>query len=187
MRCVSCLAGVLLAAAVCLQAAAQRPTYEFEGHTFSLDLPAGYKFQADQSPRPGFKTFGFSTDPRQDGTRGMMQVSLLDLSGAPAGEKITVEKFADAMIKGVSQRRVRWEQKESDLTIAGVRGRRIEWTGSTEPGFGRPAVVLRGVMIAGISHDIGFSLHTQDGAAFADTTLPLCEQALRTFALTIRR
>jgi hypothetical protein len=42
-------------------------------------------------------------------------------------------------------------------------------------------------MIVGIKKNLGFSLHTQDSVAFADTTLPLCEQALQTFALTLRR
>jgi len=73
------------------------------------------------------------------------------------------------------------------VQIAGVRGKRIEWAGSTEPGFGRPPVNMRGVMIVGIKKNLGFSLHTQDGVAFADTTLPLCEQALQTFGLTPRR
>jgi hypothetical protein len=70
---------------------------------------------ANASPRQGFKPFGFSTEPRSDGTRGMIQVSLLDFS-----------------------------------------------------------------------KDLGFSLHAQDVAALADTTLPLCEQALQTFDVTLR-
>ncbi len=45
---------------------------------------------------------------------------------------------------------------------------------------------MRGVMIVGVKNNVAFSLHTQDGAGFADTTLPLCEQALQTFALTLR-
>ena len=49
------------------------------------------------------------------------------------------------------------------------------------------ALVMRGVMIVGVKNIVGFSLHTQDVAAFADTTLPRCEQALQTFALTLRR
>lgn len=187
MRHLSYLTGVLLAAGVCLQATPQRSSHDFEGHTFSLDLPPGYALQADESPRQGFKTVGFSTEPRQDATRGMIQVSLVDLSGAPSGEKVTLVKFAEAMIKGVSQRRSRWEQKDSDVKIAGVPGKRIEWTGSVEPGFGRPAVNTRGVMIVGIKRNVAFSLHTQDVAGFADTTLPLCEQALQTFALTLHR
>ena len=187
MKRLRCLTGVLLAIGVCLQATPQGSSHDFEGHTFSLDLPPGYVLQADQSPRQGFKTVGFSTDPRQDGTRGMIQVSLIDLSGVPPGEKVTLERFAEAMITGVSARRSRWEQKDSDVKIAGVPGKRIEWTGSVEPGFGRPAVIMRGVMIVGVQNNVGFSLHTQDGTGFADTTLPLCEQALQTFALKLRR
>jgi hypothetical protein len=70
MRRLHRLPGLLLAAGLCLQAAPQRSSHDFEGRTFTLDLPSGYKFQGDQSPRQGFKTFGFSTDPRQDGVVG---------------------------------------------------------------------------------------------------------------------
>jgi hypothetical protein len=144
--------------------------------------------QKDQSPRQGIKTFGFSTDVRQDGSRGLIQVSLLDFSSAPPGEKkVTLERFAEAMITGVSSRRSRWEQQESEVKTAGVRGKRIAWTGFAEPGFGRPAVSMRGVMIVGIKNNVGFSLHTQDVTGFADATLPVCEQALQTFALNVRR
>lgn len=178
---------VVLAVAIGFPVAAQPSSYDVEGHKFSLHLPPGYGLQADPSPRPGFKSFGFSTEPRSDGTRGMIQVSLLDFSTAPAGETVDLERFAAAMIKGVSQRRSRWTQTEGEVQIAGVRGKRIEWAGSTEPGFGRPPVNMRGVMIVGIKKNFGFSLHTQDGVAFADTTLLRCEQALQTFALTLSR
>jgi hypothetical protein len=49
------------------------------------------------------------------------------------------------------------------------------------------AVNMRGVMIVGMKRNVGFSLHTQGVAGFADTTLPLCEQALQTFALILHR
>ena len=42
-------------------------------------------------------------------------------------------------------------------------------------------------MIVGVKKNLGFSLHTQDPVAFADTTLPICEEALKTFSLTPRR
>ncbi len=181
------ITGVLLTIGIVLPMAAQRSTHEFEGHKFSLQLPTGYLLQADASPRPGFKTFGFSTDARDDGTRGLIQVTLFDFSAAPDGQKqtATLDRFAAAMIKGVADRRSSWEQTESELQIAGVRAKRIAWAGSREPGFGRPTVHMRGVMIAGIKKTLGFSLHTQDVVAFADTTLPLGEQALRTFTLAL--
>ena len=168
-------------------AGAQRSSHAFAGHSFSLQLPPGYLLEAEQSPRPEFKTFAFSPNSRSDGTRALVQVSLFDLSLAPAGETVSLERFAAVMINGVRQRRNGWEQTEGDVEIDGVRAKRIEWTGSTEPGFGRPTVHMRGVMIAGIKKDLGFSLHTQDFVAFAETALPLGEQALQTFALTLRR
>jgi hypothetical protein len=175
-----------LAGAQTPEAQREPSALEFEGYKLSLQLPPGYVLHADPG-RPGFKTFGFSTDPRSDGTRGMIQVSLLDFSKAPAGETVSLERFAAAMINGVRQRRSRWEQTEADVQVGGVAAKRIEWSGSTEPGFGRPTVNMRGVMIVGIKKDLGFSLHTQDFVAFADTTLPLGEQALKTFAVTAHR
>jgi hypothetical protein len=184
-----CVTSALLAIAVTAPLAAERSSHDFEGHTFSLQLPPGYVLHAAPSPRRGFKTFGFSTEARDDGTRGMIQVSLVDFSKAPAGETVSLEKFAAAMISGVRQRRSRWEQNETDIQIDGVRAKRIEWAGSTETGFGRPPVNMRGVMIAGVNvkQNLGFSLHTQDVVAFADSTLTVCEQALHTFALAPRR
>ena len=187
MRRLTCLTGVLLAVGVCLQATPQRSRHDFEGHTFRLDLPPGYVLQADQSPRQGLKTFGFSSDLRQDGSRGLIQVSLLDLSGAPAGGEGHLGEIRGSDDQGC-------QRATQPLGTEGERGKdrrrtgkRIEWTGSVEPGFGRPAVDMRGVMIIGLKSTIGFSLHTQDRAAFADTTLPLCEQALQTFTLSLRR
>jgi hypothetical protein len=187
MKRIAALTGALLTIATVLPIAAERSAHEFEGHKFSLELPAGYQLQADASPQAGLKTFGFSTDARDDGTRGLIQVTLLDLSAAPDGQKVTVDKFAAAMIKGVSDRRSNWEQAESEIQITGVRAKRIEWKGSREPGFGRPPVNMRGVLIAGIKGPLGFSLHTQDVGAVAETSVPLGEQALRSFTLTTRR
>ncbi|MCM3880839.1 MAG: hypothetical protein ND807_12090 [Vicinamibacterales bacterium] len=178
-------AALLVGMSVSLSAELSR--HDFEGYKFSLQLPTGYALQADASPRQGFKTFGFATEPRGDGTRGMIQVSLLDFSRAPAGETVSLEKFAAAMINGVRDRRSRWEQTVGDLKVDGVPAKRIEWAGSMEPGFGRPPVNMRGVMIVGIKKNLGFALHTQDVVAFTDVTLPTCEQALQTFAMTLRR
>ena len=186
MRRISGLAGVLVVA-LAIPVAAQKSSHGFEGHKFTIELPAGYVLHADASPQPGMKTFGFSTDPRSDNTRGMLQVSLIDLSLAPPGETPSLDKYAAAMIKGVALRRSQWEQSESSVKIAGVPGKRIQWAGATEPGFGRPPVHMRGVMIVGIKRSVAFTLHTQDVVAFAETTLPLCEQALNTFALTLRQ
>ena len=92
---------VLLGVAMSVPQAAERSSHDFEGHRFSLQLPPGYVLEAETSPRRGFKTFGFSAELRGDGTRGMIQVSLIDFSAAPAGETVSLEKFAAAMIGGV--------------------------------------------------------------------------------------
>jgi hypothetical protein len=184
---ISLLIGALLVVAVSASLAADRASLDFEGHTFSLQLPAGYTPHANATPAPGVGTFGFSTEARNDGTRGMIQVTLLDFTQAPGGETVSLEKLAATMIDGVRRKRTRWEEKDGEVQIAGVKARRIEWIGSTEPGFGRPPVTMRGVMIVGIAKDLGFSLHTQDVDAFADTTLPLCEQAMQTFTVALRR
>ena len=181
------LTGLLFALVVSLPRAAGRASHDFEKHTFSLDLPEGYTLQADATPKPGFGTFAFGTEPRSDGTRGLIQVSLVDLPQAPPGETVTVDRLAAVMINGVRQRRTRWEQTESEVRVGGVTAKRIAWSGSVEPGFGRPAVHMRGVMIVGIARNLGFALHTQDFMTFADATLPLCEEALLTFATSPRR
>lgn len=159
---------VALAIATALPLAAESWGHEFGVHKFSLDLPSGYTLDADANPRPGVGTFGFATPARDDGTHGMIQVSLMDFSSFAPGETVTLEKFATAMVDG-------------------VRGKRYEWAGSTELGFGRPPTNIRGVMIVGVKKNLGFSLHTQDFVAFAPTTLPLCEQSLQTFTLTVHR
>jgi hypothetical protein len=46
---------------------------------------------------------------------------------------------------------------------------------------------MRGVMLVGIARSMGFALHTQDLTTYSDTTLPLCEEALSTFATSPRR
>jgi hypothetical protein len=186
-RPIAALLTVALAIATALPLAAERSGHEFGAHKFTLDLPSGYTLDADANPRPGFGTFGFATPARDDGTHGMIQVSLMDFSSFAPGETVTLEKFATAMIDGVHRRRTHWEQTESEVQVDGVRGKRYEWAGSTELGFGRPPTNMRGVMLVGVKKNLGFSLHTQDFVAFAPTTLPLCEQALQTFTLTVHR
>jgi hypothetical protein len=177
------LAGmILLAASV---SAGPQTVTQFEGHTFRLQVPEDYSVKSDASPGPGVRTFGFATEPRSDGTRGMIQVTLIDLkkSGAPP---VTLDALGTAMIEGVRRRRTQWITKESATEIAGVPGKRIEWSGEAELAPGRPPVGMRGVMLVGIKGDVAFALHTQDLSAFASGALPICEKALNSFTLTLR-
>jgi len=174
---------VILTASV---SARQQTVTQFEGHKFSLQLPEDYSVKSDASPGPGIRTFAFSTSPRSDGTRGIIQVTLIDLkkSGAPP---VTLDELGSSMIEGVRRRRTQWITKESALEIAGVPGKRIEWSGQAELAPGLAPVGMRGIMVVGIKNDVAFALHAQDLSAFASGALPMCEKALNSFTLTVQR
>jgi hypothetical protein len=177
----------LLSLLVCVASIAARPetaTHEFEGHRFTLQVPEDYKLEAEASPVPGVKNYGFVTEPRSDGMRGVIQVTLFDLkkSGAPAG--LTVQKLAAQTIESIRSRRVQWMAKESAQRIAGVAGRRFDWSGAAELGRGRMTPTLRGIVIVGIKGGVAFALTTQDVSTDA---VRLCEKAMMSFNLTVRK
>jgi len=168
--------------------AGQTVTYSFNAHTVSLTLPPDYRFQGEASPTPGVKTIAFTTEPRPDGSRGLIQVSLVDLQQVGAAQRPTLEHFTHSIVDGVRQRRSQWKEAETLVEVGGVRARRVEWSGSNEPSPERPPSqapsMMRGVMIVGITGDLAFALHTQDVEPFAAATVPKSEQALMTFAST---
>lgn len=136
---------------------------------------------------PGFKTFAFATDPRPDGTHGLIQLSLFDLTQIGSTERPTLDHFTRSMVDGVRRRRSQWKEAESSVEVAGVPARRVEWSGSNAPSPERPPSqtpsMMRGVMIVGIGGALAFALHTQDAEPFAAATVPKGEQALMTFAI----
>jgi len=168
--------------------AGQTVTYSFNAHTISLTLPPDYRFQGEASPTPAVKTIAFTTEPRPDGSRGLIQVSLVDLQQVGAAQRPTLEHFTHSIVDGVRQRRSQWKEAETLVEVGGVRARRVEWSGSNEPSPERPPSqapsMMRGVMIVGITGDLAFALHTQDVEPFAAATVPKSEQALMTFAST---
>jgi len=135
--------------------------------------------------------FGFATDQRSNGTRGLIQVTLIDLSKVSGGPPPTLDELATSMIGGVRQRRDHWQQSESPVDVDGVRAKLIRWSGSNAPSPERPsdqaATAMHGVMVVGIKGTVAFTLHAQDVEPFSATTLPASEQALMTFALTARQ
>jgi hypothetical protein len=171
----------LMALAASGSALTQGSTFQFERHSFTLQLPPGYGPAGDVSPGPGVRTFGFSTEPRSDGTRGMIQVTLVDLKQAGAPDNVTVEKLAATMIDAVHQRRTDWIQKAADQQIDGVPGRRIEWWGSVQ------TARFHGVLIVGMKKDVAFALQTQDLSSHAASTVGDCEKSLLSFGLTVKR
>src|SRR2546426_450945 len=113
--------------------AGQTVTYSFNAHTISLTLPPDYRFQGEASPTPGVKTIAFTTEPRPDGSRGLIQVSLVDLQQVGAAQRPTLEHFTHSIVDGVRQRRSQWKEAETLVEVGGVRARRVEWSGSNAP------------------------------------------------------
>jgi len=135
--------------------------------------------------------FGFATDPRADGTRGLIQVTLVDVDKVSTGPPPTLDEFAAPMIGGVRQRRSHWEQTASSVVIDGVHAKRIKWSGTNEPSPERPSQqavsAMHGVMVVGIKGTVAFALHAQDVEPFGAASLPVSEEALMTFTLTTHR
>ncbi len=65
--------------------AGTRASDEFLGHTFTLKLLDGYSPFGSASPAANARTFGFATEARPDGTRGMASGAATSRSthGAP--------------------------------------------------------------------------------------------------------
>lgn len=171
-----------------LASTSQTVTYSFNTHTFSLDLPPDYRLQGEASPTQGLKTFAFATASRSDGSRGLIQVSLVDLTQVGSTQRPTLSHFTRSMVDGVRRRRSQWKETETSVEVDGAPARRVEWSGSNEPSPERspsqaPAL-MRGVMIIGIHGDLAFALHTQDVEPMAAATVPRGEHALMTFTVT---
>jgi hypothetical protein len=164
-----------------------RISQKFGEHTFALALPAGYKLQTEGGSNPAVRTFGFATEVRTDGTRGLIQVTLVDLRKGPPGREPGLDHFAASMITGVRSRRNDWVQQESRIELTGVEGKRIQWSGSSQPSSEQKPLAMRGVMIVGIKDGLGFSLHTQDVEPLAASTVPLGEGSLMTLSLEVKR
>jgi len=177
--------GFMIVLLASLPAASPAATYHFEGNHFTLELPPGYQLTDQASPMRGLMIFGFTTDRRKDGTRGLIELTLLDMKSI--SDPVTPEQFVESMIGGVRRRRSQWKQRETSIEISGMRAKRIAWSGNAAPPPpGSPkqsASGMRGIMIIGMKDRTGFSLHAEDVAPYADDTLPLCEKALMTFHL----
>lgn len=175
----------LLLSILCTAASAQTASQEFEGHTFALQLPAGYKLAGQANQGPAMKTLGYATDPRADGTRGLIQITLINFVSSSKEREPSLAEFAAVMVNGVRQRRTEWKEAARPVELNGAAATRIEWSGSAAPP--ERALIMHGVMIVGIKDHMGYSLHTQDVEPFAETTTVKAEQALMTFTLQAKR
>jgi hypothetical protein len=173
-------------------ASAERTTRTVGRVHFTLDLPAEFRSVVCKNQSPGVDMCGFITEARADGSRGLIQVSIVDFKTIGEAAPPTLEQFSSVMVRGIERRRRGdWKQTESDTTIGMVAVRRTEWMASAEvePGGGvKPGPArMRGIHYAGISRGIGFALHTQDFETHADPALARAEKSLLTFTLSPTR
>ena len=154
---------------------------QFAGRQWSIDVPAGYT-AADARPDETMITTAFTPAPRADGTRPLVQVTLIDLRRS-SGSPELVAKFAEAMIAGVQRRREEWQVEKTTDRVGSLGVTRYAWSGVTIPAADGAAqrVKARGVMLVGVDGGVGFVLHTQDVDVHAMETLPPNEKVLRTF------
>jgi hypothetical protein len=166
----------------------QTVTRTFGRSTIALTLPAGYQLLGQASPDSSAITLGYGTERRPDGSRGLIQVTLIDLTKAPTGTPVSLQHLTESMIEGVHRRRAGWSQTDSSVMIDGVKANSIRWSGTNEPSPERPAqqpvAMMHGLMIVGIKGTVAFALHTQDVEPYSQTSLPECQKALLTFSLS---
>jgi hypothetical protein len=155
----------------------------FSGRAWSIEVPAEYVNEPSATPDGRTKIVAFTPDPRDDGTRPLVQLTLRDLSDLPKPPPL--EAFAAALIESVQRRREEWAVEKTKVDVSGRAMVRYAWSGVAIPAPDGAAerVRARGVMLVGIDGRVGFALSTQDVDAHAADSLPRCERALRTFRI----
>ena len=180
------LAIALLIASLPAGAGEKKVSQKAGRSSFTLSLPDGYSLTAQASPMAGVRLFAFTTESRSDGTKGLVQVSILDFQAMKV-ETAELERLASEMIAGVRARRSEWQATEVRVEASGVPAIRVDWSGGSGPDPARPAQLapakMRGIMITGIKDGVGFSLHTQDMEPMTETAIPLGEKAMLSFLL----
>lgn len=178
------LCGTLLLALAIAHPSRAEQKHVFAGREWTIDLPATYTNESSaELPEKG-RTIGFAPDPREDGSRPLIQVTLFPV---PAGEKPAefLDRFAELVIGGVQRRRDDWKVERSEVDVAGRRHVRYAWTGVTVPASDGASIraKARGIMLLGVDDQIAYALHTQDIDDYSRTTVPANEAFLKTFAL----
>jgi hypothetical protein len=159
-------------------------SYAFDPHTFSIQLPAGFSLADEASPMAGYKTFGWATAPRADGTSGVIQVSLFDIARMANSSPVTLDQFATQMVASMQRAHPDFKGGQTTGTVTGVDAKLVEWTGSTQPPAGIP-LNMHGFMIMGLKQGVGFLVQAQDLESLALQNLPVYLTALNTFDLTV--
>jgi hypothetical protein len=167
-------ASLLMLTALCVWA--EPKVKSFADRDWTIDLPADYKFEKTASPTDESFSVTFFPKGRTDKTRPLVQVTLYNANDNGRSAAFAPQ-FAAAMIAGVQKNKKEWKVTTSTEKIAEYTVTRYAWSGVTG------TVPARGVMLVGADKGLGFALHVQDVAAYADKTLPAGEKALRTFRM----
>ena len=160
-------------------------SYSMDAHTFTFALPKEYKLAGEKSPSAESKIFSFSTEPRADGTSGLIMIVLFDQRKL-AGQSLSLDQFVTQMVASVSRKHTDWKSTEGSLELIGVKARRVEWSGTFER-VPNEKYRMRGVMILGIKDDVGFWLQVRCTESQALQNLLQGENALKTFVLKVKR
>jgi hypothetical protein len=166
------------------QAATSSVVYrQLIGQSFTIDLPSGYQ-EIIGPQSPDFAMVGFVGPQRQDGTRGLIQITFASLSKLREKTGISsVEEFGSFMISGVKRRRQQWKVEVTDRQFGNMAVKRYSWSGVV---FHQDkGDQMFGVMYVGIKGNTAFSLHTQDLEQHANQAIPRGEQSMQTFRLVL--
>lgn len=159
-------------------------TGTFCGRAWSINVPVGYH-RTSAAPDERMSTTAFAPGPRADGTRPMVQVTLID-TRETSGTRDFRRKVAESLIAGVQRRREEWQVQMSEARVGDMPVFRYVWRGVTVPASDGASVrvAAQGVMLVGVKDGLAFALHTQDVDAHAAETIPANEAAMVTFRLT---
>jgi hypothetical protein len=175
---------VLAIVAAGAESGESRPEREFRGRVWSLELPASYSEHSSATPASDVFMIGFAPAMRDDGTRALIQVTLVEMPLNMDPAKF-IKMLREQLIAGVQRRRENFQVKASESTVGDVAVTRYEWSGVVIPAADGAArsVPARGVMLIGVHEGVGFALHAQDIDEHADATLSESEPSMRTFII----
>jgi len=162
--------------------------HSFDKHLLFVAPPSGYKLVVEQMPDPGRKEFIFTSDPRADGTRCVVQVTLFDFTKIGAPPTLLVDQFAEQLLVGMRQTYPDLMTTTADKFVPamGLPAKRIEWTGSRQNDAGEK-VAIKGVMLFAIDSGLGIWAQAFDAAARASDTLSAAEKSLSDLRVLVKR
>lgn len=160
-------------------------THTFGSHEWTMRIPPDYVDERKATPDERTEVLVLRPNARPDGTRPMLHVLTMEISGIPGAMKSP--EFFDVFVKRVvgelEKRHEQWKADRSDVVVGGRKMVRYAWTGTPIAGTPGPRVRSRGVILLGQDGHVTFMLHSQDAAQYADKTVAAGEQAMRTFKL----